>query len=169
MKYMICDMRWWCMIQFLFKESVYIAFYMWCYVWCGLMIYYVHCSESFSIISYLDLDRVWHYIKFIIKELGVVHSAFWIFWLWFWGEWNTCSLWLEGFAEIPGDPYCRQVPLPRIKNNQAQDSTRESAQPYVHTLGTYGKKKLGQREPEQPFIQCQRRTDVINSYTNIRT
>ena len=26
-------------------------------------------------------------------------------------------------AEILGDPYHRQVPLPRITNNQAQDST----------------------------------------------
>ena len=72
-------------------------------------------------------------------------------------------------AEILGDPYRRQVPLPRITNNQAQDPTRDSAHPYVKTLGTYGQKKLGQRKPEQPFIQSQRRTDVIDNYTNIRT
>ena len=72
-------------------------------------------------------------------------------------------------AEILGDTYRRQVPLPRITNNQAQDSTWDSAQPYVKTLGTYVQTKLGQQKPEQPFIQCQRRTDVINSYPNIRT
>ena len=72
-------------------------------------------------------------------------------------------------AEILGDPYLRQVPLPRITNNQAQDSTRDSAQPYVQTLGTYGQTKLVKKKPEQMFIQRQRRTDVMNSYTNIRT
>ena len=72
-------------------------------------------------------------------------------------------------AEILGDTYHRQVPLPRIPNNQAQDSTWDSAQPYVQTLGTYSETKLGQRKPEQPFIQRQRRTDVINSYTDICT
>ena len=72
-------------------------------------------------------------------------------------------------AEILGDPYRRQVPLSRISNNQAQDSKRDSDQPYVQTLGTYGQTKLGQRKPEQPFIQRQRRTYVINSYPNIRT
>ena len=46
-------------------------------------------------------------------------------------------------AEILGDPYRRQVPLLRIPNNQAQDSTRDSAQPYIQTLGTYGQTKLG--------------------------
>ena len=75
----------------------------------------------------------------------------------------------RGCAEILGDPYCRQVPLPRITDNQAQDSTRDSAQPYLQTLGTYGQTKPGQQKPEQLFIQRQRRTDVINSYTNIRT
>ena len=75
----------------------------------------------------------------------------------------------RGCAEILGDPYRRQVPLPRITNNQAQDSTRDSAQPYVQTLGTYVQTKLGQGKPEHPFIQRQRRTEVINSYTNIRT
>ena len=49
-------------------------------------------------------------------------------------------------AEILGDTYCRQVLLPRITNNQAQDSTRDSAQPYVQTLGTYGQTKLGQKK-----------------------
>ena len=72
-------------------------------------------------------------------------------------------------AEILGGPYRRQVPLTRITNNQAQDSTRDSAQPYVQTLGMYGETKLSQRKPEQLYIQCQRRTDVINSYPNIRT
>ena len=72
-------------------------------------------------------------------------------------------------AEILGDPYRIQVPLPRIPNNQAQDSTRDSAQPYVQTLSTYGQTKLGQRKPEQSFIQRQQGTGVINSYTNIRT
>ena len=75
----------------------------------------------------------------------------------------------RGCAEILGDPYCRQVPLPRIPNNQAQESTRASAQPYIQTLGTYGQTNLGQRKPEQLFIQRQRRTDIINSYPNIRT
>ena len=32
-------------------------------------------------------------------------------------------------AKILGDTYHRQVPLPRISNNQAQDSTRDLAQP----------------------------------------
>ena len=68
---------------------------------------------------------------------------------------NTC---IKQVAEILGDPYCRQVPLPRIPNNQAQYSTRDSAQPYVQTLGTYGQTKLSQKKPEQLFIQRQRRT-----------
>ena len=71
--------------------------------------------------------------------------------------------------EIFGDPYRRQVPISRISNNQAQYSKRDSDQPYVQTLGTYSQTKLGQRKPKQPFIQHQRRTDVINSYPNIRT
>ena len=58
----------------------------------------------------------------------------------------------RGCAEILGNPYCRQVPLPRITNNQAQDSTRDSAQPYVQTLGMYSQTKLGQQKPEQLFI-----------------
>ena len=72
-------------------------------------------------------------------------------------------------AEIFGNTNRTQVPLPRIPNNQAQESTRDSVQPYIQTLGTYGQTKLGQRKPEQPFIQRRRRTDIINSYTNIRT
>ena len=75
----------------------------------------------------------------------------------------------RGCSEILNDPYRGQVPLPRIPNNQAQDSTRDSAQQYIQTLGTYGQTKLGQRKPEQPFMQRQQRTDVINSYSNIRT
>ena len=66
------------------------------------------------------------------------------------------SAW-RGCDEILGDPYRRQVPLPRIPNNQAQDSTWDSAQPYVQTLGTYGQTNLGQRKPEQPFVQLQQR------------
>ena len=72
-------------------------------------------------------------------------------------------------AEILGDTYRIQVLLPRITNNQVQDSTWDSAQPYVQTLGTYVQTKLGQGKSEQPFIQCHRRTYVINSYPNIRT
>ena len=48
-------------------------------------------------------------------------------------------------AEILADTYRRQVPLPRITNNQAQDSTRYSVQPYVQTLGIYGHTKLGKK------------------------
>ena len=73
------------------------------------------------------------------------------------------------FSEILGDPYCRQVPLPRISNNQAQDSTRDSAQPYVKTFGMYVQTKLGQQKPGHLYIQLQRRTNIINIYTNIRT
>ena len=76
----------------------------------------------------------------------------------------TCIL-----AEILDDTYRRHVPLMRIPNNQAQDSTQDSAQPYVQTFGTYVQTKLSQQKLEQPFIQLQRHTDVINSYTNIRT
>ena len=50
--------------------------------------------------------------------------------------------------EILGDPYRRQVPLPRIPNNQAQDSTRDSAQPYVQTFGPYVQMNIGQQKPE---------------------
>ena len=75
----------------------------------------------------------------------------------------------RGCAEILGDPYRRQVPLPSIPNNQAQDSTRDSAHPYVKTFVPYVQTKPGQQKPEQLFIQLQRRTDIINSYTNIRT
>ena len=32
-------------------------------------------------------------------------------------------------AEILGDPYRRQVPLPRIPDNRAQDSTRDPSHP----------------------------------------
>ena len=74
----------------------------------------------------------------------------------------------QGWAEILGNSYRRQVPLPSITNNQAQDSTQDSAQPYVQTLGTYVQTKIGQQKPEQPFIQRQQRTDVINIYSNIR-
>ena len=77
---------------------------------------------------------------------------------------------LESFnAEILGNPYCRQVPLPRITNNRAQDSTRDPAHPYVQNFGPYVQTKLGQRKPEQPFVQLQWHTDVINSYMNICT
>ena len=75
----------------------------------------------------------------------------------------------RGCAEILGDTNCRQVPLPSILNNQAQDSTRDSAQPYVQTFVTYVQTKLGQQKPEQPFIQLQRRTYVIKRYMNICT
>ena len=47
------------------------------------------------------------------------------------------QLFLFVSAEILGDPYRRQVPLPKIPNNQAQDSTRDSDQPYVQTFGLY--------------------------------
>ena len=46
-------------------------------------------------------------------------------------------------AEIFGDTYHRQVPLPMITNNQEQDSTRDSAQSYVETFGLYVQTKLG--------------------------
>ena len=72
-------------------------------------------------------------------------------------------------AEILGDPYHRQVPLPRITNNRAQDSTRDAAHPYVQTLGTSVQTNLCQRKTEQSFVQPQWRTYLINSYTNIRT
>ena len=75
----------------------------------------------------------------------------------------------QGCDEILGDPYCIQVPLSSIPNNQAQDSTRDSSHPYVQTSGTHGQTKHGQQKPEQPFIQRQRRTDVINSYPYKRT
>ena len=70
-------------------------------------------------------------------------------------------------AEVLGYTYRRQVPLPRIPNNQAQDSTRDAAHPYVQTFVLYGQANLGQWKPEELFIQIQRHTDVINSYTNI--
>ena len=75
----------------------------------------------------------------------------------------------RGCVKILGDPYRRQVPLPRIPDNRAQDSTRDPAHPYVKTFGTSVQMKLGQRKTERPFVQLQRRTDVINIYTNIRT
>ena len=47
MKYMIYDLDEgvWC--DFLFQDVICIPFYMWCYLWCGIMVYYVHCSGSF--------------------------------------------------------------------------------------------------------------------------
>ena len=54
----------------------------------------------------------------------------------------------RGCAEILNDPYRRQGPLPRVPNNQAQDSTRDSAQPYVQTFGPYVQTNLSQRKPE---------------------
>ena len=72
-------------------------------------------------------------------------------------------------AEILGDAYRRQVPLPRIPDNRAQDSTRDSAHPSVQTFGTSVQTKLFQQKPEQLFVQLQWRTDLLNSYTNIRT
>ena len=39
-------------------------------------------------------------------------------------------------TEILGNPYHRQVPLPRIPDNRAQDSTRDPDHPSVQTFGT---------------------------------
>ena len=75
----------------------------------------------------------------------------------------------RGCAEILGDHYRRQVPLPRIPDNRAQDSTHDPAHPYVQTFGTFVQTKLGQRKPEQLFVQLQRRTDLINRYKDILT
>ena len=75
----------------------------------------------------------------------------------------------KGCAKILGDPYLRQVSLTRIPDNLAQDSIRDPAHPYLQTFGTSVQMKLGQQKPEQTFVQLQHRTDVINSYTNIRT
>ena len=78
------------------------------------------------------------------------------------------SAW-RGCAEILGDTYHRQVPLPRITNNQSQESTCDPAHPCVQTFGTSVQMKRFQRKPEQSFVQLQRRTDLIKRYTNIRT
>ena len=78
------------------------------------------------------------------------------------------SAW-RGCAEILGDTYRRQVALPRITNKRVQDSTQDPAHPYLQNFGPYVQTKIGQQKPEQPFVQLQQRTDVINSYTNIRT
>ena len=75
----------------------------------------------------------------------------------------------RGCAEILGDPYHRQVPLPRIPDKQAQDSTRDRDLRYIQTLVTSVQKNICQRKPEQSSVQLQRCTDLINSYTNIRT
>ena len=74
----------------------------------------------------------------------------------------------RGCAEILGDPYHRQVPLPRITDNRSHDSTRDPAHPSVQTFGTSVQTKLCQQKPEQSFAQLQRQTDLINSYVNIR-
>ena len=81
----------------LLQDVVCIAFYIWFYGWCGLMIYSVHCSEYFSF-SHLELDRVWYYLLVFMKELGVGPSSFWMFLLWFWDKWNTCNFLLEVLA-----------------------------------------------------------------------
>ena len=72
-------------------------------------------------------------------------------------------------AEILGNTYRRQVPLLRIPNDRAQDSTRDPANPSVQTFSTSVQTKLFQRKPEQSFVQLQRRTELLKSYTNIRT
>ena len=74
----------------------------------------------------------------------------------------------RGCAEILGNPYRRQVPLPRIPDNRAQDSTRDLSHPYVQTFGTSVQTKLCQRKPEQLFAQLQRGNNFLNSYRNIR-
>ena len=73
----------------------------------------------------------------------------------------------QGCAEILGDTYHRQVPLPRIPDNRAKDSSRDPAHPSVQTFGTYVKPKLFQHKPGQSFAQIQRQTDLLNIYTNI--
>ena len=51
------------------------------------------------------------------------------------------SAW-RGCAEIIGDPYHRQVPLPRIPDNRAQGSTRDPAHPSVQNFVTSVQTKL---------------------------
>ena len=72
-------------------------------------------------------------------------------------------------AEILGDNYRRQVPLPRITDNRAQYSRCDPAHPSVQTFVTSVQTKLCQQKPEQLFVQLQRRTYLLNSYRNIRT
>ena len=84
-------------------------------------------------------------------------------------HWNNCVSGTVLIAEILGDPYRIQIPLPRIPDNQAQDSTRDPAHPSIQTFGTSVKKKLCKKKPEQLFVQLQRRTDLLNRYTNICT
>ena len=78
---------------------------------------------------------------------------------------STISLLTD--AEILVYPYRRQVPLPRIPNNRAQESTRDPAHPSIQTFITLVQTKLCQQKPEQSFAQLQWQTYVLNSYTNI--